>query len=240
VGKHQDLSFRYNVGAAALAFVLAAVGFFSGELYGLTTGFLFGAIFLFACAHSFHNLAHVKLAWPLALAEAPERGEWEVFRFATIAALSVSLFISAIGSTAIYVFELRHVLAISEGRHQARTLRNDQKDRMRREMTVDPNESYSLQVNSIGSCDECALFSDEIRAFVNTIPGWKANGGPLPWPTPELQHYGLWLLAADKDRHTPPVEKIDKAFADSGLPLQHSNEGVVVPGLFVILIARAQ
>jgi hypothetical protein len=232
------VTFQYNVWAVALAFALAAAAFIFVS-YGIAIGFAVGAIFLFACAHNFDHLARLKVAWPLAVAEQPLRGHWEVFRFTTIAALLLAGLVSSISATAIYIFELKRDLTASEARQQVRHLKNDQKDRIRRGMALGPDENYYVQVNSLGGCDECALFSDEIRAFINTLPGWKAGGGPLQWPMAESQHYGLWLLGMDKDRHAPPMEKIAKAFADGGLPLQYS-EGLAIPGLFVILIARAQ
>jgi hypothetical protein len=236
--EHRDLlPFRYNVGAAALAFVLAAVAVFFVS-YGLAIGFTFGAIFLYACAHNFHRLAHVRLAWPLELAANPLRGEWEVFRFATIVALVLAGLVASLSSITIYIFELKKDLAISEASQDTRHLGADQKDRIRRDMALNPTENYYFQVNSLNSCDECEKFAEEIRAFINTLPGWKAGGGPLMFPSPEAWHHGLWLFAADKDAHTPPVEKVAKSFADAGLPLEQTSDGVN-PGLFVVFIGRA-
>jgi hypothetical protein len=223
--------------SAAVAFVLAAAGSFFVS-YGLTIGFLVGAAVLFGCAHNLERLARVELAWPLVMAEKPPlRGHWDVFRFTTIAALALAAVVSLFSATAIYIFELRNDLAISEGRQQIRHLTANQKDRIRNEMTVGLNEKYELQVNSLPSCDECDQFADEIRTFINTIPGWTAGGGPLMWPGPEELHRGLWLLADDQDQRKSPALKVNNAFADAGLRLQQSSGGIH-PGFFVILVAR--
>jgi hypothetical protein len=231
------VTFQYSVWGAALAFVLAGAGFIFVS-YGVAIGLIAGAIFLFACAQNFHNLARLKLAWPLAVAEQPLRGHWEVFRFATITALLLTAIVSSISSTAIYIFELRRDLATSEARQQVRHLREDQKERIRRGMALNPNEKYDLlQVNSLPSCDECERFGDEIRIFINTIPGWTAGGGPLMWAAPQELHNGLWLMATDEDRKMIPVKKINNAFSDGGLPLQQRSDGVY-PGLVVLFVGR--
>src|SRR5262249_44208814 len=88
---------------------------------------------------------------------------------------------------------------------EIRHLRSDLKDRMRRELALNIDETYSFELNSMPSCDECEQFAEEIRTFVNTIPGWKVSGGPLIFAQPPRR--GLWLIANESDQHLRPVDK---------------------------------
>jgi hypothetical protein len=157
-------------------------------------------------------------------------GDYEVPSAELWLALLVAV-VATIAPTSIYIYSTAPERIQSDIRH----LTTDQKDRMRPILRLDPTETYSLQVNSMPNCDECEQFAEEVRAFLNTIPGWKAGGSGLIFAQPPRR--GLWLVANEAEQHLRPVDKLFKAFEDAGVPLRRSNEGVA-PGTFVILIAR--
>jgi hypothetical protein len=119
---------------------------------------------------------------------------------------------------------------------QARRLSDEQKKRLRKGMTVGVDEHYEIQINSAPSCEECELFAEEVRAYVNTIPGWAASGGPLIFPAPKLR--GLKLITRDDEKSSPIVQKIEKTFGDAGMPLVRSSEDAP-RGTIIVLVARA-
>jgi hypothetical protein len=225
-------SAQLATGGAGIAFFLAAIGL-APTNYGLTIGFLIGAIVLFFASHHFHKLAMLKLQWPLTFSEQQQRGYWRVFTAASVGAAMLSIVLSAIFGMTFYIFDLRKEIKIYEAKLEIRHLRSEGKDRMRRALALGPNEIYELQVNSAPGCDECEQFAEEIRIFLNTIPGWKAGGGPLIFPQPPRR--GLWLVAADLTSR--PVELLFKAFEGGGVPLTRETEGAV-PNIPVILVAR--
>jgi hypothetical protein len=219
---------------AALAFFLAACGLLAMN-YGFAIGFLIGAIALWVAAHYFPKLALLKFQWPLVLADERQREYWSVFRFASYAAVISSVILSAIFGSIFYIFELRSELRRSEARQEIRHLTSDQKERLRKGMQLNADENYSFQLNTVPSCDECEQFAEELRAFINTIPGWKTAGAPLIFPL-QVPRRGLWIVSREQD-HLAAVDKLNKAFGDAGLPLTRSNEEVQ-PGTFLILIGR--
>jgi hypothetical protein len=220
---------------AGIGFFLAAAGFWFVS-YGVAIGFLVGAVTLFYAAHSFEKLAAVKLQWPLALAEGRQRGYWQVFRTTMFASAALTLILSGAFWSLFYIFELKRELKISESRQEIRHLTSDQKQRLQQGLQLSPNENYTFQLNSMPSCDECEQFAEELRTFFNTIPGWKAGGGPLIFAQ-QRPRRGLWLVSRDEEKHSVPVEKISKAFDGAGVALIHSSEEVQ-PATFVILVAR--
>jgi hypothetical protein len=90
------------------------------------------------------------------------------------------------------------------------------------------------------SCDECEQFAEEIRIFLNSIPGWHAGGGPLIFAQTPGQMHGLLMVSKEEDQTVKiPVQKLRKAFDDGGAPLTYINEETQ-PGTFVILVARPE
>jgi hypothetical protein len=117
-----------------------------------------------------------------------------------------------------------------------RTLHPDQKERMRPLLGLAASEHYSLQINSNPNCDECEQFAEDIRDFINTVPGWTAGGGPLNLFGSKYR-YGVWIVSRPDEKDSAPVQKIDKAFRDAGIPLEPDTEDFP-KGTFVIVIAR--
>jgi hypothetical protein len=131
--------------------------------------------------------------------------------------------------------ELRDARSQNEGQI-GRHLSKDQRARMTVNLRLAPDEKYAFQVNSSPSCDECELFAEEIREFLNTIPGWEVSGSPLIFAQPFRR--GLRIISREDEKHIPPVEKLNKAFSDSGLLLIHESENALERGGFVIVIGR--
>jgi hypothetical protein len=120
-----------------------------------------------------------------------------------------------------------------------RKLDQDQKTRMELALKLPPTEQYSFQLNSIISCEECELFAQDIRDFINGIPGWSVNGGPLLWPVDQYRR-GIWLITKDDEQHAAPLEKVRAAFASAGITLMPSSSADMRPGTFVVVIGRPQ
>ena len=116
-------------------------------------------------------------------------------------------------------------------------LTSDQKDRMEMALKLTSTEQYSFQINSVPSCDECERFAEELRDFLNTIPGWTISGGPLIFSDGHWRR-GLLLSTRDDERHTAPVEHVRRAFDSAGIKLETESEEFK-KGTFVIIVGRA-
>jgi len=146
--------------------------------------------------------------------------------------------LSKFNSVKVERYEARRQLAASSNPNNiARKLDKDQKARMEMALKLSPTEQYTFQLNSIISCEECELFAQDIRDFINEIPGWAVNGGPLLWPMDQYRH-GIWLTTRVDEQHIEPVEKIRAAFASAGIALMPSSEDDMRSGSFVIVIGR--
>ena len=51
-------------------------------------------------------------------------------------------------------------------------------------LRLEHDEIYEFQINSVQNCEECEDYAEELRKFINTIPGWKAGGGTLTFLSP--------------------------------------------------------
>lgn len=131
-----------------------------------------------------------------------------------IAAIVIAALISA--------YVLHEVSSVVD--NGARHLTQDQRARMTAALALSPTEQYTFQLKCIPDCEECMHFADELRDFINTVPGWKVGGGSLPfagqgWRT------GLSLVTKnDEQRRSPPVEKVRKAFESAGIKLNFQSE----------------
>jgi len=128
---------------------------------------------------------------------------------------------------------------ISPGdRPDVRNLTPDQRRRMDPILRLGPNENYDFQVNSAAGCDECEQFAENIRDFLNSIPGWKTEGGPLMF-LQVTRRRGLSMLIRSSEKQVPPVERLRKAFDSAGLRLNEEVVDDMPPGRFVIIVGRA-
>ncbi len=103
-----------------------------------------------------------------------------------------------------------------------RHLSNDQKARMAAELRLAPNENYSVEINCIPNCDECADYADQLRGFIGRVPGWKAGSNT------SASHfsfrYGLKIITRADEKNLPAPQKLTKAFEVAGIALEHEEE----------------
>ena len=120
---------------------------------------------------------------------------------------------------------------------QGRHLNEDSKARLRTALRISSSESYSFQINTLPSCDECEQFAEELRDFINTVPGWQASGGPLMWTISQFR-YGMFFVSHGNDQDSSVAKKVFNAFRDAGLPLTPHVELQMKQGEFTIVIGR--
>ena len=114
----------------------------------------------------------------LRLAESPQRGYWGAFRLSVIAATILTLFLSGVLGEAFYIAGLRQQSGASAASKAVRHLSPDQRARMRLALRVKPTKTYYFDINSLPDCDECEQFAEEIRAFINSVPGLESGWCP--------------------------------------------------------------
>jgi hypothetical protein len=117
-----------------------------------------------------------------------------------------------------------------------RHLTSSQKARLWNTLSIPISSNYAFDINSAPSCDECEQFAEELREFINTIPGWRVGGGAIIFQVPAPLNHGLWILAKD-DRSTKAM-MIKSAFADAGMPLTYSDENLK-NGDVIVVIGRS-
>jgi hypothetical protein len=165
-------------------------------------------------------------------------GYWNVFRFSTIISVIVTVVTAITLAPVFYAFDLRGQLREMEAHNQVRLLSSDQKVRMRPLLHLEPDETYSVQVNSAPNCDECEQYAESIREFLLSVPGWKAGGSAIIFAEPFRRRRGIALYTRDDEKNSKSVEKISSAFAAAGILLAHEIENYP-PGLIIIVVYRA-
>jgi hypothetical protein len=120
----------------------------------------------------------------------------------------------------------------------SRHLTNEEKLRMRPKLTLSPNESFSIEFNSLPNCDECGNYAEEFRDFLNSIPGWKARGSTLVFSNPNMPRTGLQLALSNK-ASAEVAKKLTSAFSAAnilwfGLP----TEGAMPDLDAIVVVAR--
>jgi hypothetical protein len=119
----------------------------------------------------------------------------------------------------------------------SRHLSGDQKNRMIQSLKLSPDESYSIQINSLPNCDECEVYAQELRDLVQSIPRWKAGGSALLFTDPNAPRTGLQLILSDKAM--PDVgKKLLAAFAAADVPLTPRPSEAFQQLDAVIVVAR--
>jgi len=114
-GKEQsDLSgARYAIGGAAIAFLLAAIGF-AFLSYGLAIGFLIGALWLFWASGEPVRMSRLKFRSPMTFDATMPVDHWRAFRISAISAVALSLALSVILGGSIYVYSRMTTGAVQE------------------------------------------------------------------------------------------------------------------------------
>jgi hypothetical protein len=115
-------------------------------------------------------------------------------------------------------------------------LTGDQRARLVAGLRLPPGESHSIEINSAPSCDPCEQFAEELRQFVSSMPGWKADGGPLIFRNPFRR--GLKIVTRSGEKEFPVVKQIVTAFEDAGMALPRDTEDSLGPGTIVIVVGR--
>jgi hypothetical protein len=59
-----------------------------------------------------------------------------------------------------------------------RHLTEEQKTRLAAALKLPDNQTAYVDVNSATSCADCEEYAQELRDFIGSIPGWRADGGP--------------------------------------------------------------
>jgi hypothetical protein len=117
-----------------------------------------------------------------------------------------------------------------------RHLIDDQKARLIVGLKLSPEEHYNIEFNSIPNCDECEEYAEELRDFVSSIPGWKADGGPITFAAKYQR--GL-NFSANKTLSPDVTKKIVAAFDSANVPLSMIDPQTYPGGIdAIIVVAR--
>lgn len=127
------------------------------------------------------------------------------------------------------------------GRH----LTDEQRSRIRAALKLEASEKYQdvgkYQINSVQECEECAIYAEEIRETINSVPGWRFGGGALLFPAdgrPPL--VGLTIITRPEESAAPPALKIEKAFADAAIDLPSTLAEDMENGGVIVIVGRRQ
>jgi hypothetical protein len=232
--EHPNLfSARSAAAAFGVGAILAAIAAWFVN-YGFAIAFGVAAIGMFVAAENFVLIQRTHLRWPIEVAEKPIRGHWETFRLITYGGVILALLLSAILGQAAYIIQSRDLYfgAVPAARH----LTDEQKERMRVALRLEPKESYALDVNSMPNCDECEVYAEELREFIGSIPGWRAGGGVIIFTMPH--EYGLKLFTYADEENAPAPTKLRNAFNSAGLELISESNPQMSKGQNIIVVAR--
>jgi hypothetical protein len=97
-------------------------------------------------------------------------------------------------------------------------------------------EEYSIEINSVPSCETCEEFAQELRELIGNIPGWKAPGSTLVFSIPFRR--GLKLVTKTNERNLPFVVRLVTAFESAGIPLPSEEEENLIAGTAIIVVGR--
>jgi hypothetical protein len=133
---------------------------------------------------------------------------------------------------------LRQAQQIGPVAHE-RHLTDDRQGRMLPLLKLDSGENYYFEINSIPSCDECEDYAEEMRIFISSIPGWKADGGPTPFWDSVNRNEGLLIFTRKEDKDLSSVKKLENAFDSAGIPLTPAYRDIG-KGTIVIVVTKAK
>jgi hypothetical protein len=97
-------------------------------------------------------------------------------------------------------------------------------------------EKYSIEINSVPSCETCEEFAQELRELIGNIPGWKAPGSTLVFSIPFRR--GLKIVTRTNERNLPFVVRLVTAFEGAGIPLPSEEEDNLTVGTAIIVVGR--
>jgi hypothetical protein len=112
----------------------------------------------------------------------------------------------------------------------------DQRAKLSSGLRLPGGENYSIEINSVPSCETCEDFAQELRELISNIPGWKARGSTLVFSIPFRR--GLKIVTRANERNLTFVVRLVTAFESAGLPLPSEEEENLVPGTAIIIVGR--
>jgi hypothetical protein len=128
---------------------------------------------------------------------------------------------------------------------QSRHLTSEERSRMVKALSIGASVStgsessssisFEVIIDSAANCDECEVYAEEFRDFVNSISHWTAKGGPLL-----IAHKGrgIQLYTAEGADRPEVAEKFGHALLAAGLPFSWEAQPVNDKQSFTVLIGR--
>jgi hypothetical protein len=154
--------------------------------------------------------------------------------------VEISFVLIAIFLAGFLTWRDEHIAQMSIGGHSrdnARHLTMDEQMRLQMNLKLSPEENYHMEINSVQNCDECEDYAQELREFISTLPGWKADGSVLTFAGYPYR-YGLGLSV-----NTASAQKLNRivvsAFDSASIHLRQEPSAAYTNGIdAVIVVAR--
>ena len=117
-----------------------------------------------------------------------------------------------------------------------RQISTEQRTRLTASLRLQPNESYTVEFNSVPNCEECEDYAQDFRDFISTLPGWKAGGSTLVFSMP--YQTGLKLVLRSDEKGSAAAEKLRAGFADAKIALPEEVDQNLQPGMIIVVVGR--